>query len=64
MAMTEQQIEELVAQAHENVMVVVREAQHDREHGQVRIDVAARREIRRVFDAGRADAAGEQIPKS
>lgn len=59
MPMSDQQIEELSAQAHENVMSVVRVAKDDLQNGQVRIDVAARREFRRVFEAGRADGRGE-----
>jgi hypothetical protein len=64
MPKTEQEIEELAAQAHENVMAVVREAKNDPQNGQIRIDVAARREFRRIYRLGHADSTLERLPKS
>lgn len=59
--LTEEEIEVLCAQAHENVMVVVRESENY-PHGQIRIDVAARREFRRIFEAGRVHGFEQGMP--
>lgn len=59
---TEQEIDELAAAAHEQVMVVVREAQDDpdKANAQIRIDVAARTKFKQMFLAGRAEGLNAQ----
>lgn len=59
---TEQEIDELAAEAHEQVMVVVRDAQTDPDpaRGQIRIDVAARTKFKQIYLAGRAEGLNAQ----
>lgn len=60
---TEQEIDELAAEAHEQVMLVVRDAQQndpDPARGQIRIDVAARTKFKQMYLAGRAEGLATQ----